>query len=163
MITGHTKFAPDRYFGLFKKNYRDYVVDTLDDMTALTYNISKGKHITAIDLRRGNFQAYDFKERFSQMYKPVHGIQKMHHIRFEKSKPGIALCQEYVDSSVKEVKILKDPKILYKTLQEKYPLVVKSPKGLTPERKLYLYEQIREHCEREESKEIVAPISFLNS
>ena len=30
-MLGHTKFAPDRFFALFKKVYRKSVVDTIED------------------------------------------------------------------------------------------------------------------------------------
>ena len=32
MLVGHTKFAPDRFFGLFKKTYRKSIVDTMEDV-----------------------------------------------------------------------------------------------------------------------------------
>lgn len=32
MLVGHTKFAPDRYFGLIKKRYRRACVDTIVDL-----------------------------------------------------------------------------------------------------------------------------------
>ena len=33
MLVGHTKFAPDRFFGLEKKHLRRSRVDTIEDIT----------------------------------------------------------------------------------------------------------------------------------
>ena len=46
MLVGHTKFAPDRFFGLFKRLYRKSVINTIEDV-ALTVRRSSvaGKNI----------------------------------------------------------------------------------------------------------------------
>ena len=32
MVRGHTKFAPDRFFGVLKKKFRQTFVSTLDEL-----------------------------------------------------------------------------------------------------------------------------------
>ena len=49
MMAGHTKFAPDRFFGIVKKAYRHTAVSSLPDMVKVVSNssISGKKHTPA--------------------------------------------------------------------------------------------------------------------
>ena len=44
MLVGHTKFSPDRFFGLFKKAFRRATVNTI-------FNIARRVSISAIDVQ----------------------------------------------------------------------------------------------------------------
>ena len=45
MLVGHTKFAPDRFFGLFKRLYRRSLVDTTTDIVCvMRESSSSGKN-----------------------------------------------------------------------------------------------------------------------
>ena len=48
MIAGHTKFSPDRFFGLIKKSYRKTSVSTLYDIEKVVNASTTGGQNTAI-------------------------------------------------------------------------------------------------------------------
>ena len=42
MVAGHTKFSPDRFFGLIKLKLRKSEVDNLDDLVKVVENSTNG-------------------------------------------------------------------------------------------------------------------------
>lgn len=70
MIVGHTKFAPDRFFGLIKKKYRYTFVSTLEEM----------KEVVRKSIISGSYNGkklvswYDWKSYFCTLYKTIPNI-----------------------------------------------------------------------------------------
>ena len=92
MIVGHTKFSPDRFFRLVKKKYRCTYVSTLD-LEQVVKNSSVGGHNIAqptVNCSTGERYVvwYNWSEHLSKFFRPLPGILKFHHIKFEKSAPG---------------------------------------------------------------------------
>ena len=125
MIPGHTKFAPDRFFGLIKRLYRRTCVSTLADVRNST---TQGQNIPqcTVDLQSGKRYVtwYSWSEYLNTLFRSFPGIWKYHHFRFDVSEPGIVFAKEF--NNTEEVK--------YKlTLQDDWPEIHHQlPPSITP-------------------------------
>ena len=81
------------------------------------------------------------------------GISKFQHFRFSRSAPGAVYVKNSSAGVEKKITLLKDE--LWKPSPNDLPQTV-VPNGLSPERKLYLYEKIREFC-TDSTKDLVCP------
>lgn len=159
MIPGHTKFAPDRFFGLFKKKFRMSNVDTMQDM-ARTVQSSTDKAINLpqpiVDpvSKQQLVHVYKWSAFLEQFFKPIPHILSYQVFHTSSLNPGTFLLQKHSSSPKEEVSILRDvdEAIPVGHLPEEISL-----KGLTLERQWYLYEQIREFCTTEEAADATCP------
>ena len=159
LVTGHTKFAPDWCFGLFKQAFRRSRVSCLDDVAAVVRNsTTSGVNIPqligsesgeTIVLCR-NWQ--QFLERF---FRPLLKIKSYHHFRFNAHEPGVVFAKEFNDSP--EVRV--DLRLGIVTFGADLPDVIPAP-GLDYKRQWYLFNQIRDFCD-ERCKDIVCPKPLL--
>ena len=80
MLAGHTKFAPDRFFGLFKRQFRRATVDTLQDIVRVMRESSTaGKNnpqLTVDPTGSREVEWYDWSSFFSLVYRPIPKIMK---------------------------------------------------------------------------------------
>ena len=85
MVVGHTKFAPDWCFGLFKQCYRRTAVSCLDDVvSAVTGSTQTGVNIPQLvgDEAGTIFvPQYDWQAFLSPFFKPLPGIKSFQHFR----------------------------------------------------------------------------------
>ena len=78
MLVGHTKFAPDRYFGLIKKRYCRLCVDTLVDLARVVKeSTTTGRNLP--QLIQGHdgtkrVQFYQWKHFLPQFFKLIPNI-----------------------------------------------------------------------------------------
>ena len=93
---------------------------------------------------------YDWKEYLTPFFKKFDKIKKQHHFRFDKNSPGSIFFKEYRESPEEEMKMLRSENI-----PQCMPPVI-TPDGLSHERKLYLYNEIRNFC-KDEFKDLVCP------
>ena len=155
MIVGHTKFAPDRFFGMVKKNYKRTFVSTLDDIQ----NVVKKSMLSGQNIPQGTKTTegrrlvtwYDWKSMFSVNFKSIPNITCYHHFRFDHKFPGKVFVQELVNSPELEITILStiiDPRILPEELV---------PKGMDINRRWYLFEEVAKFCSSPETANITCP------
>lgn len=101
LLTGHTKLAPDRFFGLIKKVYRRSAADTLQDLGRIvTESTIAGKNIpeyTVDMLGRRNVTWYDWTAFLAQFFKRIPNITKYHHFSASDSDPGTILMKAFAD------------------------------------------------------------------
>lgn len=145
LVVGHTKFAPDWCFGLFKRLYRRTKVGRLTSIARVVNESAECNFSQLCCDEDGKpiVPMYDWTSFFAPHLKKIPGIKKMHHFRCESSEPGVVYVKERSDSPVEtRIVLLKDgwsppPHVL--------PDVI-TPKGLSAERQWYLFDSIREFC-----------------
>lgn len=98
MLMGRTKFAPDRFFGLFKKHFRS-CVDTLigiapvmEEPTVTGEN--KAQLISSLQGQK-EVEFYQWTEFFQEFFRP---IPKYHCFHVDATKPGVVMVKKYSDS-----------------------------------------------------------------
>lgn len=156
MIAGHTKFSPDWCFGLLKQKVRKTFVSSIFDiMDCIEKSTKTGLNVPElVGLPSGRVlvPTYDWESFLAPYFRPLPGILKNHYFRFCSERPGYVFFKASLDDEEQCFQLLRDKRNLP-------PLHVPSllhPKGLTQERKKYLYEQIRPFC-REGTEDLVAP------
>lgn len=157
LITGHTKFGPDRCFGIIKRSYKVSYVSSLYEFAQLVESSSAagvnkaqlaGTHDGKVIVPVYNWSAF-----LEQYFVRFPGIKKYHHFRFSKDEPGKMYFKQYNTSPEQSMLLLKNPAIL--PLSAVLPPKV-NPQGLSQERKQYLYRDIRQFC-KPGTEDIVAP------
>lgn len=158
LLVGHTKFAPDWCFGLFKQLFKKTSVGSIDDIAEVakqsaTVNYAQliGEHDGTINVPMYNWSG--FFEPFT-IQTALKGISKMHHFRFTADQLGVVFVKNYSDDAEeRQINLLK--LVTWKPdLQDLPPQII--PPGLTLERQWYLYQKIREFCP-DDVKDIVCP------
>lgn len=157
LIAGHTKFAPDRCFGLIKKAYKVTYVSSLYEFarlvdTSSTSGLNKSRLVGTHD-GRILVPVYDWASFLGQYFRKLPNIKSYHHFHFSKETPGKVYYKEFVTSPEQSFMLLKNNVTLPPPTT--LPHVV-NPEGLTEERKNYLYREIRQFC-KPGTEDIVAP------
>ena len=97
MLVGHTKFAPDRYFGLIKKRFRRSSIDTLFEMARVVKeSTTTGKNKAQLIRSPSGEKEVDFYQWtafLQQFFKSIPNILKYHKFRFNAAKPGVVVVQ----------------------------------------------------------------------
>ena len=157
LIAGHTKFAPDRCFGLIKKSYKVSYVSSLYEFARLvdtcsSVGLNKAQIVGTHD-GKTVVPVYDWVSFLGQFFKKIPNIKKFHHFTFSKESPGMVSCKESVSFPHQSFMLLKNPTVVPRSVA--LPPTVE-PEGLTDERKRYLYREIRQFC-KPGTEDIVAP------
>ena len=160
MIAGHTKFSPDRFFGLIKKTYCNTSVYTMYDMERIVINSTTGGQniaLPTVDVRSGerNVNWYNWSDYLNNIFHAIPSILNYHHFTLDKSTPGIVSLQEYIKTDKISFSMLKNEPQQGAT---GFPSVV-TPTGLSVERQLYLYQKIRPYCASE--ADLTCPIPAI--
>ena len=99
MLVGHTKFAPDRFFGLFKRLYRKSAVDTLSDIERVVKESSpSGKNVAQLTISPSgsrNVHWIDWSSFLQKFFKPIPNITSYHHFKISKAEPGVVTDKEF--------------------------------------------------------------------
>ena len=153
MLAGHTKFAPDRCFGIIKKSYRSrfvsslyYIAEAIEESSVIRTNLAQiighpdGTTVVPV---------FDWTKFFNGVFQIVPGLLKYHHFRVDSTEPGIVFAREFADSDEIRINILKS------SFPVGHPDII-PPKGLLPERKQYLFKEIRQFC-KAGYEDLVAP------
>ena len=147
MLVGHTKFAPDRYFGLIKKKFRRSSIDSILEMSRVVReSTTTGKNKAQLIRSLSGEKEVDFCQWsafLQQFFKAIPNILKYHKFRIDTAKPGVVVVQEYSDTQELAIDVLKvdHQEILTAGLPQLTPI-----KGLDLNRQWYLYEQICPFC-----------------
>jgi len=161
MMVGHTKFAPDGYFGLIKFRYRRSKVYTYDQLVDVIERSSGNVHNLCQRYRNDtgtrNFEYRDWSKWLSKYFKNLPNITKYHHFSIDKNRPGVVITKEAIDGPEERHELLK-AKFPYNN--HKRPRFPQSliPLGLSSERSWYLYETIREHIPSLKEKDETCPL-----
>ena len=155
MLAGHTKFAPDRHFGLFKKAYRRTRVDTISCIQRVVQNSStcganKAQLIRSVD-GEVLVRYYNWVEFLRQYYKVIPSISKYHIFTAKRDHVDKIFVQE--NSSAKEEVFNIGTRSVHRG---EFPAQL-HPKGLDLERQWYLYEKIRPFCSCTLAADITCP------
>ena len=144
LVAGHTKFSPDRCFGMIKKSYKATYVSSIYELARLVENsssigVNKAQLVGTHD-GRVIVPVFDWASFLEPYFKRIPNIKKYHHFRFSKDSPGMVFCKEFVTSPEQSFMLLKDqanlpPSVIQTTI---------SPDGLSQERKNYLFREIRQ-------------------
>ena len=143
---GHTKFAPDWCFGLFKRHFRLCKIGCLDDIVHAVNQSATPNVAQLVGTQDGStiVPMYDWSSFFDSytIKTALKGITKMHHFHFSRDNPGGVKVKNKASDLEQSINLLKGP---WSPTQDYLPEQI-IPKGLSLERRWYLYDKIREFC-----------------
>ena len=111
LIAGHTKFAPDQFFGLLKQKFKKSYVSSLYELAEVDENSSTtgvnvaqlvGRHDGKVEV-----PVHNWIEFLTLFFKPLPGIKKRHHFRFDRHEPGAVYYKVFNDSKETALMLLK--------------------------------------------------------
>ena len=155
MIPGHTRFSPDRFFGLIKRRFRRSKVSSLSQIVEVVESSTTGGQNKAYVIGEESskpFAYYDWSDFLSVFFTTIPHITSYYHFRCTSDRPGVVFVREFADSEEKEVTILK-PGV--RVDEEALPSQI-TPPGLSTDRRRYLYEYVRPFCD-EEFQDVTCP------
>jgi len=162
MIVGHTKFAPDGYFGRIKYRYRRAKVYTYQHMADLINSSSpNGQNVCQTyrdDAGQKNFAYRQWSTWLSKYFKNLPNITKYQHFSLDHKKPGFVVVKKSVDGEELSVNLLKNHEFRFKQNKLSGLPAKINPKGLSVSRAWYLYDNIREHIPLEQDKDATCPL-----
>ena len=156
LIAGHTKFAPDRCFGIIKKLYKQNYISSIYEFANMVESSSTGVNkAQLVGTHDGTVivPVYDWCSYLEQYFKRLPNIKSYHHLRFTKDEPGRVYFKESDLSPEQSLMLLKNPAILPPA--SRLPAKV-NPTWLSQDRKQYLFREIRQFC-KPGTEELVAP------
>lgn len=135
LIAGHTKFGPDRCFGMIKKVYKVNFVSSLYEFADMvdassTNGVNKAQLVGTHD-GRIIVSAYNWSSFLGNYFIKLPNIKNYHHFRFSKDQPGKVYFKEFFTSPEQSRMLLKNPENLPPA--SILPSVL-NPEGLSRER-----------------------------
>ena len=156
MLVGHTKFSPDRFFGLFKKAYRRSSVSTVAEVAQV---VEKSTHAEQnipqlVRDERGGQQVtfYKWTAYLIQFFRAIPNILSYHKFRVSSAEPGVVYLREFCNSDETKINILKSEHNNFPGFPDEI-----LPPGLDLNREWYLYEHVRPHCKSTLAADITCP------
>lgn len=151
LIAGHTKFGPDRCFGIIKRSYKVNYVSSLYEFAQMvesssTVGVNKAQLVGTHD-GKVIVPVYNWSAFLEKYFIKLPQIKSFLHFRFSKDEPGKIYFKQYNSSPEQSLMLLRNPAIL--------PPEV-SPQGFSQERKQYLFREIRQFC-KPGTEDLVAP------
>ena len=139
LITGHTKFGPERCFRILKKAYKVTYVSSIYEIaqmveTSSNVGINKAQLVGTHD-GRVLVPVYNWASFLKPYFKKIPSIKKYHHFRFSKDSPGMVFCKEFVTSPEQPFMLLKNQEVLPAA---HLPPTIR-PDGLTLDRKKTIF------------------------
>jgi len=154
---GHTKFSPDWAFGMMKRKLRHTKVSSLLELKQCFEASSpvSGVNVACLVGSEGgevyvpvrDWQTFLMSEL---NYKHIAGIKNNHYFSFHSEHPGQVEIKEHSEAPVSRICMTA-----VSTPCSEKPAKI-TPDGLSHDRKLYLYEKIRQFCS-DETKDIFCP------
>ncbi len=146
LVVGHTKFAPDWCFGLFKRLFRRTQIGSLRSIVDVVQKSGKCNEAQLISNEEGRVivPTYDWVTFFAPHFRKMPGIKKGRHLTFSSSRPGVVYTRESADTVTEAHHNLLKEGATFDDHSE-LPDVI-TPVGLSAQRQWYLYEKIREFC-----------------
>lgn len=158
LLSGHTKFSPDRLFGVFKGKYAVTNIDCFSDILQCVISSSRNGYNVPVPIRFPNslepqVEWKSFDTYFKSLYGTLKGILQFHHFIFKSKLP--VMCKHFVNSEVEHVSITLKESLVPDL--ETNSIEIISPSGLSVERQWYLFKQIRGLCIDSSKMDEVAP------
>lgn len=140
----HARCLVDGMFGLGRKSLRRRDIDCVADVNTAIQKSSVCASVIQYDIDQGNpissWVWKDWKSFLKPLFRHVPHIQRYQHFRFSSSHPGCVFVKESLNSDEKEVQILKRGKLVEEGM---LPVRLEAA-GLSAERSLYLYKNVRQ-------------------
>lgn len=113
LITGHTKFGPDRCFGMIKKSYKVNYVSSLYKFAEVvesssTVGVNTAQRVGTHD-GKVIVPVYNWSAFLEQYFVKVPKIKTFHYFRFSKEEPGKLYFKQYNTSPEQSLMLLNDP------------------------------------------------------
>ena len=142
LIAGHTKFAPDRCFGLLKQAFRRHATSSLDEFQSVVNGSAAVNSTQLVGSEDGTsfVPVGDWQSHLAPHYKPLPGIMSKHHFRFDAAHPGMVFYKDKPDSHESSLQLCKTMPAALPTT----PPAAVTPFGLSAQRQWYLHDHIRE-------------------
>ena len=147
LIAGHTKFGPDRCFGMLKKSYKvSFILSIYELAKMVDDSSSTGVNKAQLEATHNGqviVPVYDWATFLVQYFKKIPNITSYHHFRFSQDEPGVIYCKQFMASGEERFVLFKNRAVIppVSVLPQKI-----NPEGLSDERKNYLYREIRQFC-----------------
>ncbi|XP_068747127.1 uncharacterized protein [Montipora capricornis] len=156
LIAGHTKFGPDRCFGMIKRSYKLTYISSLYEFANMVESSTTGVNkAQLVGTHDGTVivPVYDWASFLERFFKRLPNIKSYHHFRFSKDEPGKVYVKHSSSSPEESLMLLKNRTVLPPASQ--LPAKI-NPTGLSQERKQYFYREIRQFC-KPGTEDLVAP------
>jgi len=158
MLAGHTKFSPDRSFGLVKILYRKMVVDCQSDfISCVTESSPNGFNIAipTVDpfTNQRNVTWSKWTSFLDQFHKQLPAVLKFHHFSFLSN--GSIEAKSFINDKVDNIFNLE-----VQSLETPDSAIIEDiiPEGMDAERQWYLCKDVCSFCADEKKKDEVAPM-----
>ncbi|XP_060807122.1 uncharacterized protein LOC106142669 [Amyelois transitella] len=142
---GHTKFAPDQYFGLFKKKFRRSVVNTVKDVCEIAVTACKRSNsimTVLVGNESGdavNVKTYDWVKYFTDAKGvKLQKLKSFSHFKTESTSIGLLQCTKNCSGEGHSTHVV----FTENKFGDSMPTEIE-PQGLSSERQKYLFEKIR--------------------
>ena len=101
MLVGHTKFAPDWCFGLFKQRFRRTFVSSLDDVVDVVNTSADVNVAQLVGSQSGEpiVPVYNWVTYLGSHFRSIPHLKKYHHFTFSATHPGVVMLKEYSNTS----------------------------------------------------------------
>ena len=155
LIAGHTKFAPDRCFGLLKRAFKRHAVSSLEEFQSVVNGSSVVNSTQLVGTEDGTsfVPVADWQRHLSPFYRPMPGVTRCQHFRFDCAHPGEVFTQATVGAPELTFSLGKtEPAALPTTAAVALP----TP-GMSAQRQWYLHDQIRDFVPHEQ-KDVLCPL-----
>lgn len=146
LLTGHTKFSPDRFFGIFKSKYALSNIDNHEDLVNCVVASSHSGHNKAVSANDVTW--YNWTSYVNQFYKPLIGITSYHH--FKILSDGVE-ARSFADSEN-----CVELKLQLAAVNDEMPEIL-IPEGLSLERKWYMFNNLRDLVHDKKKADSLAP------
>ena len=155
MLVGHTRFSPDRFFGLIKRKYRRTRVSSLKEIVEVvessTTCLKNLVYVIGEENSSMPFQYYDWATFLGNYFIQIPQITSYQHFRVSKDHPYTVFVRHFANKEETTISILKENINISMALPS-----ILQPSGLSFERQQYLFEHIRPFCE-EKYRDITCP------
>lgn len=156
MPAGHTKFAPDLYFGLFKKKLSRSSAHCIKDICQIATSANSSIEVVVAGTERSKvyIPTYDWAKYFQDKKgKKVNGITTYFHFKTSEAEKGVMYCRDTLEAEEIPA-IIFPPKIAGRKMTGFPERII--PEGLSDQLKQYLYNKIRPYV-RENKQDILCP------
>ena len=110
LLVGHTKFAPDWCFGLFKQRFRRTFVSSLQEIADVVESSAHVNTAQLVGTQNGEVvvPVYDWAQFLGERFRKLPKIKSFQHFTFTSSKPGIVHIKSFSDSEESTFCLLSD-------------------------------------------------------
>ena len=105
MLVGHTKFAPDWCFGLFKQRYRRTFVSSLDDVVDFVNTSADVNVAQLVGTQSGEpvVPVYNWASYLGVHFRSIPHLKQYQHFIFSATHPGVVTLKVHSNSSGRNI------------------------------------------------------------